>query len=189
MTIGNLKLYDIFRKDLHLSDDKALEVVNAMDDHYERKSSAKIEQLANKGELLAVKNELKQDIHTLATRMDMMATKEELSEVKNELKQEIHTLATRMDLMATKEELSAVKTGLTLDIQKVKSELTVDIQKVKTDLTMDIQKVKSELTDTINHVKAELINTIHKSVHYAAIAQFIAIVAALVGIIRYCLVR
>ncbi|MGF6930051.1 hypothetical protein QFZ48_005551 [Chitinophaga sp. W2I13] len=167
MTIGNLKLYDIFRNDLHLPDDKALEVVNALDDHYERKSSAKIEQLATKGELWDVKNELKQDIHTLATRMDLMATKEELSNVKNELKQDIHKLATRMDLMATKEELSVVKNGLTLDIQKV----------------------KSELLGTIQDVKAELISTIHKSVHYAAIAQFIAIVAALVGIIRYCFVR
>ncbi|MGF6848443.1 putative amino acid-binding ACT domain protein [Chitinophaga sp. W3I9] len=174
MTIGNLKLYDIFRNDLHLPDDKALEVVNALDDHYERKSSAKIEQLATKGELWDVKNELKQDIHTLATRMDLMATKEELSNVKNELKQDIHKLATRMDLMATKEELSVVKNGLTLDIQKVKAELTTDIQ-----------KVKSELLGTIQDVKAELI----KSVHYAAIAQFIAIVAALVGIIRYCFVR
>lgn len=136
MTIGNLKLYDIFRKDLHLPDDKALEVVNALDDHYEKKSSAKIEQLATKTELWAVKNELKQ---------------------------EIHTLATRVDLMATKEELSAVKTGLTLDIQKV----------------------KSELSGAIQDVKVELINTIHKSVQYTAIGQFIAIVAALIAIIKY----
>jgi hypothetical protein len=136
MTIGNLKLYDIFRKDLHLPDDKALEFVNAMDDHYEKKSTAKIEQLATKAELLAVKSELKQEIHTLATHVDLMATKGELS--------------------------------------AAKSDLTVDIQKVKSDLTVDIQKVKSELTGTI---------------YKASIAQFIAIVAAVIGIIRYCLMK
>ncbi|SEW50398.1 hypothetical protein [Chitinophaga arvensicola] len=87
--IGNLKLYDLFRKDLHLSDDKAMEVVNALDEHYERKSSSKIEQLATKAELQAVKSELKEEIHTIASRLDLMATKEELLNVKSELKEDI----------------------------------------------------------------------------------------------------
>lgn len=103
MTIGNLKLYDIFRKDLHLSDDRALEVVNALDDHYEKRSSAKMEQLATKAELVAVKTELKEE---------QMAIKAELVAVKNELKGEIYTLSARVDLMATKQELSAVQTEL-----------------------------------------------------------------------------
>ncbi|MET3878257.1 hypothetical protein [Chitinophaga sp. OAE865] len=87
MTIGNLKLYDIFRTDLHLSDAKAMEIVNAMDEHYERKSFAKTDQLATKAELAAVKSELKGDISNLRTEL-----KGDISNLRTELKQDIGNL-------------------------------------------------------------------------------------------------
>jgi|GEM_PF-1790541 len=105
MTIGNLKLYDLFRKDLHLSDDKALEVVNALDDHYEKKSSAKMEQLATKAELVAVKTEI--------------------SNVRSELKEDIGKV--RMEL---KEDIGKVRTELT----EVRQELKDDIGKVRVEV-------------------------------------------------------
>lgn len=87
MTIGNLKLYDLFRKDLHLSDDRALEVVNALDDHYEKRSSAKMEQLATKAELVAVKTEISNVRSEL--KEDIGKVRLELKEVKLELKDDI----------------------------------------------------------------------------------------------------
>lgn len=87
MTIGNLKLYDIFRKDLHLSDAKAMEVVCTMDEYYERKSSAKTDQLATKAELSAVKSELKEDIGKVRSEL-----KEDISKLRSELKEDIGQL-------------------------------------------------------------------------------------------------
>ena len=122
--IGNFKLYDIFRKDLHLPDNKAMEVVSALDEFFDKKSFRKIELLATKDELLTLKNELKQEIHLVATRLDGMATKQELYSTKNELKQEIHAVATRLDLMTTKDELHDFKLKLTESIHNTETRLT-----------------------------------------------------------------
>lgn len=121
-TIGNLKLYDIFRKDLHLPDNRAIEAVTALDDFFDKKSSGKIALLATKDELVTTRNEL---------RNELVATK-------NELKQEIHSVATRLDLMATKAELSAVRLELKNDIHEVKSELSSAIHKTEAKLAKDI---------------------------------------------------
>jgi hypothetical protein len=108
MIIGNLKLYDLFRKDLHLSDDKAMQVVNALDEHYERKSSSKIEQLATKAELQAVKVELKEEqvaikaeLIAVKIQMTQMVTKSELSAVESGLKEVIHNTEGRINTRST----------------------------------------------------------------------------------------
>ncbi len=40
---GNIKLYDIFRKDLHLPDEKALELVQAMEEAHDDRHALKLE--------------------------------------------------------------------------------------------------------------------------------------------------
>lgn len=74
-TIGSLKIYDIFRKDMHMPDDRALEAVVALDDFFDKKTSVKLEQLATRDELLVTKNELKQEIHTVSVRVENLAYK------------------------------------------------------------------------------------------------------------------
>ena len=103
MTLGNLKLYDIFRNDLHLPDNKAMEFVTALDELSEKHVSRQNELLATKEELLLTKSELKadilvlkQEIHTVATRVDYlsekMASKVDLAEAKSELKNHFLTV-------------------------------------------------------------------------------------------------
>ena len=107
MTLGNLKLYDIFRNDLHLPDNKAMEFVTALDELSEKHVSRQNELLATKEELLttkselkaemlAIKSELKQELHTVATRVDYlsekMASKVDLAEAKSELKNHFLTV-------------------------------------------------------------------------------------------------
>lgn len=91
MTIGNLKLYDIFRNDLHLSEAKAMEVVCTMDEYYERKSFAKTDQLATKAELSAVKSELKEDISKVRSEL-----KEDIGQLRVELKTDINSLESKL---------------------------------------------------------------------------------------------
>ncbi|CAL1518125.1 hypothetical protein [Chitinophaga sp. MM2321] len=80
MFSSNLKIYDIFRKDLHLSDDKAKELVLCFDQSLCNYHMEKQRELATKLELYEVKAELKQDIHDLKTELknDIHETRSEL---------------------------------------------------------------------------------------------------------------
>ncbi|MBO9731012.1 MAG: hypothetical protein J7623_20395 [Chitinophaga sp.] len=89
-TIGSLKIYDIFRKDMHMPDERALEAVIALDDFFDKKTSGKFDSFATKDEMLNMKNELKQEIHGVSVRLDLMATKTELAAVQSGLKDAIH---------------------------------------------------------------------------------------------------
>ncbi|MGO4293486.1 hypothetical protein [Chitinophaga sp. RAB17] len=105
MNVGNLKLYDLVRQDLHLPDNKALEFVTAIGEFSERHQARQDELLATKAELqstkselksemLAIKSELKQDIHAIATKVEhleihmntRMASKVDLADAKSDLK-------------------------------------------------------------------------------------------------------
>jgi len=113
MTIGNLRLYDIFRTDLHLPDAKAMELVNAMDEHYERKSFAKTDHLATKTELTAAKSELKEDIGKVRAEL-----KEDISKVRSELKQDISNVRSEL-----KEEISKVRVELKVEMKDTENRL------------------------------------------------------------------
>ncbi len=120
MTIGNLRLYDLFRTDLHLPDAKAMELVNAMDEHYERKSFAKTDHLATKAELSAVKSELKEDINKVRSEL-----KEDINKVRSELKEDISNVRSEL-----KEEIGNVKMELKVEMKDIESRLMKHIHSV-----------------------------------------------------------
>ncbi|HEY8957256.1 hypothetical protein [Chitinophaga sp.] len=154
MTIGNLRLYDIFRTDLHLPDAKAMELVNAMDEHYERKSFAKTDHLATKTELTAAKSELKEDIGKVRAEL-----KEDISKVRVELK----------------EDISKVRSELKQDISNVRSELKEEISKVRVELKVEMKDTENRLMKHMHSVTIIqyilLIGSIAALLRYAGILK------------------
>ncbi len=65
MSLNQIKLYDLFRKELHLPDNKAAAFVQAVGDMAESEATAKNHLLATKDDL----NILKEDIHVLKSEM------------------------------------------------------------------------------------------------------------------------
>ncbi|PSL43703.1 hypothetical protein CLV51_10712 [Chitinophaga niastensis] len=61
----NLKLYDIFRKDLHLSDDKARELVDTLDESLGKQLDAPVAQLATKSELKELEGRIKTSMYVV----------------------------------------------------------------------------------------------------------------------------
>jgi hypothetical protein len=80
MSMNQIKLYDLFRRELHLSDDKAAEAVYAVQEMTESAFTSKKDVLATKEDLYSIKSELKKDI---------LATKEDLYSLRSELKKDI----------------------------------------------------------------------------------------------------
>jgi hypothetical protein len=78
--MNQIKLYDLFRRELHLSDDKAAEAVYAVQEMTESAFTSKKDVLATKEDLYSIKSELKKDI---------LATKEDLYSLRSELKKDI----------------------------------------------------------------------------------------------------
>lgn len=73
MNLGQIRLYDLFRRELHLTDDKAAAFVLALGEVVGLEFDTKKEVLATKGDVLAVKDDiivLKDDIHHLELKME-----------------------------------------------------------------------------------------------------------------------
>ena len=62
MSMNQIKLYDLFRRELHLSDDKAGETVYAVQEMTESAFTSKKDVLATKEDIYFLKSELKKDI-------------------------------------------------------------------------------------------------------------------------------
>ncbi len=80
--MNHIRLYDLFRRELHLSDDKAAEFVMAVDDISGITFDDKKDQLASKNDIHLLKNDihlLKNDIHLLelSLRKEIQQSKED----------------------------------------------------------------------------------------------------------------
>jgi hypothetical protein len=62
MSMNQIKLYDLFRREMHLSDDKAAEAVYAVQEMTESAFTSKKDVLATKEDLYSLRSELKKDI-------------------------------------------------------------------------------------------------------------------------------
>ncbi|HXB29004.1 MAG TPA: hypothetical protein VNW49_04260 [Puia sp.] len=60
--MNQIRLYDFFRRELHLSDDKAAEAVHAVQEMTESSFTSKKDVLATKEDIYSLKSELKKDI-------------------------------------------------------------------------------------------------------------------------------
>ncbi|TWF42480.1 hypothetical protein FHW36_102236 [Chitinophaga polysaccharea] len=114
MTFENLKLYEIFRLDLHLPDNRAMEAMVAMDDFFSLKITEATKDMATKTELQSTKNELKTEIE--AVKHEVQAVKHEVQIINTKLEHMNHNMNTNM---ATKRELAEVEARVTKSIYMV----------------------------------------------------------------------
>jgi hypothetical protein len=80
MSMNQIKLYDLFRRELHLSDDKAAQAVYAVQEMTESAFTSQKDVLATKEDLYSLKAELKEDIYSLKSELkkDIQDTKDNL---------------------------------------------------------------------------------------------------------------
>ena len=62
MSMNQIRLYELFRRELHISDDKAAEAVYAVQEMTESVITSKKDLLATKEDLYSFKSELKKDL-------------------------------------------------------------------------------------------------------------------------------
>ena len=84
MSVNQIRLYDLFRREMHLSDDKAAEAVYAVQEMTESAFISKKDVLATKEDIYSLRTELKEDIYSLRTEL-----KEDIYSLRTELKKDI----------------------------------------------------------------------------------------------------
>ena len=96
--MDQIKLYNILRTDLHLSDDKASDFVSAMGAVLEWGLDTKIQTLATKNDIQDTKNDIRE--LSLATKNDIQDTKNDIRELALATKNDIRelSLATKNDI-------------------------------------------------------------------------------------------
>ncbi len=95
MSMNQIWLYDLFRRELHLPDDKAAAFVKAVGEVAESEVNSKNNLLATKDDIHALKGDihvLKTDIHVLKTDMHVLKTDMHV------LKSDIHVLRGDLEL-------------------------------------------------------------------------------------------
>ena len=100
--MNQIRLYDLFRKELHLPDDKAAEFVKAVGEVAESEVNGKYDLLATKDDIRALKSDmyvLKSDMHVL--KSDMHFLKSDIYVLKNDIqdfKSDMHVLRGDLEL-------------------------------------------------------------------------------------------
>jgi len=87
MSIHHIRLYDLFRRELHLSDDKAADFVLAVEDiaGWEVDTQNQLREI--KEDVHSLEAKIKEDIHSLEAKI-----KEDIHSLKAEIKEDIHSL-------------------------------------------------------------------------------------------------
>jgi hypothetical protein len=169
--IPNIKIYDIFRKDLRLPEAKAQELVQALDDVIKGNHEENLQSVATKEfvkeEGRATKEFVKEEI-----RITKEFVKEEIRATKEFVKEEIRTTKEfvkeeiRITKEFVKEEISATKEFVKEEIRTTKEFVKDEVHR----LDLKVEQTKSELT---------------KAIFWAGLIQFLAIVGSVIGIISF----
>jgi len=112
MSMSHIRLYDLFRKELHLPDDKASDFVVAV-------GEVSVWEADKNRQLLATKNDvhlLKEDIHSFRSEF-----KEDIQRLRSELKEDIQKL--RIEF---KEDIQNLRNEFKGDIQNLRNEFKKD---------------------------------------------------------------
>jgi hypothetical protein len=155
MGVGQIKLYDLFRKELHLADDKAAAFVLAVEDIAGQESDSRMQFVSTK-----------EDIHRLEIS---------IQESSNELRKEIRELAS-----STKEDVHRLE----INIQESSNELRKEIRELAISTKEDIR----QLTGCFHNLEVKIEKdkgAIYKAVYWTSIAQFLAILAAVMAIVKF----
>jgi hypothetical protein len=155
MGVGQIKLYDLFRKELHLADDKAAAFVLAVEDIAGQESDSRMQFVSTK-----------EDIHRLEIS---------IPESSNELRKEIRELEA-----STKEDIHRLE----INIQQSSNELRKEIRELAISTKEDIR----QLTGCFHNLEVKIEKdkgAIYKAVYWTSIAQFLAILAAVMAIVKF----
>ncbi|HZK64877.1 MAG TPA: hypothetical protein VFC34_12075 [Puia sp.] len=74
MSINQIRLYDLFRRELHLPDDKAADFVLAVGDVVDSEADNQRQLLASKDDIHHLGQKTKDDIHRLEKRLKLIFT-------------------------------------------------------------------------------------------------------------------
>ena len=138
MNASAIKVYEIFKENLKLGEEKASMVIKYLENSTAEKISneikSKIEHLATKEDINELKSELKDDI--VVVREDMLklenSLKEDLLKSESSLRENITQLRadTKNDISAVREDMLKLESSLREEILKSESSLKEDIQKL-----------------------------------------------------------
>ncbi|HVY74405.1 MAG TPA: hypothetical protein VG890_06215 [Puia sp.] len=117
MSINHIRLYDLFRRELHLPDDKAAEAVYAIQEITDSSLASKKDELATKEDIGSLKediNSLKEDIDSLKediysfkleTKESIYLLKSEISSSRTEFIEKFNGVALKTDLQNSSDKL------------------------------------------------------------------------------------
>jgi hypothetical protein len=188
MGVGQIKLYDLFRKELHLADDKAAAFVLAVEDIAGQESDSRMQFVSTKEDIHRLEisiqessNELRKEIRELAgsTKEDVHRLEINIQESSGELRKEIRELAG-----STKEDIRQLEIKTELNIQQSSNELRKEIRELAISTKEDVR----QLTGCFHNLEVKIEKdkgAIYKAVYWTSIAQFLAILAAVMAIVKF----
>ena|SRR5450755_4186282 len=163
MSMSHIRLYDLFRKELHLPDDKASDFVVAV-------GEVSVWEADKNRQLLATKNDvhsLKEDIYSFSS-----AITEDVHSLRSELKEDIHSLRSEL-----KEDINLLRLELKENINGLRSELKEEITSSRFESKNDIHLLELKVR--------QFKDDIHKAIYWTGVAQFIAIISAVLAIVKF----
>jgi|GEM_PF-3475046 hypothetical protein len=174
MSMSHIRLYDLFRKELHLPDDKASDFVVAV-------GEVSVWEADKNRQLLATKNDvhsLKEDIYSFSS-----AITEDVHSLRSELKEDIHSLRSEL-----KEDIHSLRSELKEDINLLRLELKENINGLRSELKEEITSSRFESKNDIHLLELKVRqfkDDIHKAIYWTGVAQFIAIISAVLAIVKF----
>src|SRR5450755_1600652 len=174
MSMSHIRLYDLFRKELHLPDDKASDFVVAV-------GEVSVWEADKNRQLLATKNDvhsLKEDIYSFSS-----AITEDVHSLRSELKEDIHSLRSVL-----KEDIHSLRSELKEDINLLRLELKENINGLRSELKEEITSSRFESKNDIHLLELKVRqfkDDIHKAIYWTGVAQFIAIISAVLAIVKF----
>ncbi|MBC9928746.1 hypothetical protein [Chitinophaga qingshengii] len=189
MIANNIKIYDIFRKDLHLEDEKARELVSEMDDSF---NNYQVTNFATKLQVQELSGRMDQII------INQHSMKGELTEVKTEMRDFRNEINTKLDGFKNEvnTKLDGFKSEVNTKLDGFKSEVDTKLNGFNNN--QDGFKGKlDEFKDKMNEGQVGLANfqtaiaiqmkndfeKIYSKMNRIGILQYVAITGTLVGII------
>ncbi|RBL87973.1 hypothetical protein [Chitinophaga flava] len=169
MFANSLKIYDIFRLDLHLSDDKAMELVNELDtticSHYDEKLST----LATKAELQLLEVRMENSIREIK---ETMATKAELKEVDNKVEQ----------LKIQIEQTLVTKDAFVKEMKDLRAEIKSDFKEVF-DKMDNMNNKMDGLNNNLNNKIDANYKDLNKFIKIIGVVKAVIILSGILGLL------
>jgi hypothetical protein len=172
---ANIKLYDIFRKDLRLPDAKAQELVQALNESARESQDDLLRDLATKESVNDNSNALKAEFCTFKDDItgEFHTLRKEFHSFKDDMTGEFHTL--RKEFHSFKDDMTGEFHTLRKEFHCFKDDMTGGFHTLRRDfhgLELSVAETKTDLT---------------RSIFWTGLVQFLAIIGSAIGIISFML--